>query len=457
MKTNNAHPKFYKNISKIHLSISNHQEYNNKMSRTQPLDLDNEKGIILNRMSRNNSILNGTPNKQLIKSHVYTKVNSTCKKVNSTSPRKHIIRSIYSKKNKALYKKRIGPCIYKNNFRKTVSIHQKNIKDILFDAPQSKSTNSLLNNYSTNLKRETDNNYYYFRSSVNPHNQQRSTDFDNDIIFLNEKEFLDEAARMIQSNIRGYIFRIKLCNTLNKIDKTGSIFDILHNAFYHNGEKLWKQFFLILKKKTKLFVEKKFYNEFIINNENNCEVNKTRNDNISEYSLSNNFSKDNCISFNFLQKAKNSCFYLAEQLIKERDELKKELINIITKKNELEKQIEKYKNEDMKSKLRNIIFKKIEDSKKDLYFYKFISKTFSFKDTIEIKIKKEYYLKNIFNIVNRKKKELLMKCFYKFLYKGKIFNTLVNTMNNIITKNHLENKGINSSENRIEKIENIEN
>ena len=458
MKISNSQKTLYNHISKKYLSGTEYKEHRKNMNIIKPLNLEHEKFLFQNKISRNKNISNNTQNKQSTKSLLYPKINSIYKKVAAISPRNYVFHSVYPKEIKLIYKKRKGPCIYKNNMEKTVSIKPEKI---IIDMPHSQSTNSLLNKFNTNINRKTDNsdNYFYPKNSINPNNQQINTDFYNDVIFLNEKEFINEAAIMIQSNYRGYIFRIKLCNTLNKIDRIGSIFDILLNAYYNNGKNLWKEFLLILKKQTKLMAEKKFYNEFVVNNENIFEISKKKNVNVFERSLSNDYSKDNCISFNFLQKAKNSCFYLAEQLIQERDELKRELINIITKKNELEIKLKKYENDDIKSKLRNLIIKKIEDSKKNLYFYKFYYKAFSFKDEIEIKINKKYHLKNIFNIVNIKNKEKLTKFFYKFLYNGKIFDSLVNNMNSIITKKILENKDGNycNSEIKIKKIVNKNN
>ena len=450
---NNIQPKLYKHISKIYSSDTDHKEHRKKKKIIKPLELENSNVIFYNRILRNKTITNNTPNKQLVKSHIYTRINSIYKKVTASSPKNYT--SIYSKDTKPICKNRKGPCIYKNNMKKIINKKPENKHNTVIGMSKCQSTNSLLNNFNTNIKRKIDNNDNYFNSkpSINSTYKQTNTNFYKDTLFLNTKEFLNKAAIMIQSNYRGYIFRFKLCKTLNKIDKIVSIFDILYKAFYQNRKNLWKQFLLILKKKTKLLAEKKFYNEFVINNKNACELSKMGNINISEFSLSNNYSIDNCISFNFLKKQKNCCFYLAEQLIKERDGLKKELNNIIIKINELRKELKKYENDDIKLKLRDLILKKIEDSKKNFYFYKFYYKTVPFKDEIEIKINKKYHLKNIFNIIKRKKKEILMKFFYKFLYNGKIFGCLVNSMNSMKAKKYLKDKNVGyfNSESKIEK------
>ena len=285
----------------------------------------------------------------------------------------------------------------------------------------------------------------------------------SNFLVLNENEFFDQAAIMIQSTFRGYNFRYKLCNILTRFDKIRNIYDILKNEFNKLGKEVWQKFLLILKKQTKLLAEKKFYNDYVINNENSgeLEICKIKN-NITE--TSKNYCRDNCITFTFFHKAKNSCFYLAEQLIQERDELKKELSEVIINKNELEEKLKKYEKNDKneknnrlekEDKLRNLIIKKILYQNKILYlyFYKYYYKIIRKKRLDEIEIKKNKILRKIINLGNKAK---LYKYFYKFLYKGNLYHKSlikVNKKNEIIQNNNNEmDMFVEQSRNEREKI-----
>ena len=246
----------------------------------------------------------------------------------------------------------------------------------------------------------------------------------SNFLVLNENEFFDQAAIMIQSTFRGYNFRYKLCNILNRFDKIRNIYDILKNAFNELGKEVWKTFILILKKQTKLLAEKKFYNDYVINNENSLISETCKIKNMTESSK--NYYRDNSITFSFFHKAKNSCFYLAEQLIQERDELKKELSEVISKKKELEEKLRSYeKNENIrlerKNKLKNLIIKKIlyQNKVSYLYFYKYYFKVIENKRLKEIEINKNQILRKI---IKQGNKQNLYKYFFRFLYKGIIYH-----------------------------------
>ena len=246
----------------------------------------------------------------------------------------------------------------------------------------------------------------------------------SNFLVLNENEFFDQAAIMIQSTFRGYNFRYKLCNILTRFDKIRNIYDILKNAFNELGKEVWKTFILILKKQTKLLAEKKFYNDYVINNENSLISETCKIKNMTESSK--NYYRDNSITFSFFHKAKNSCFYLAEQLIQERDELKKELSEVISKKKELEEKLRNYeKNENIrlerKNKLKNLIIKKIlyQNKVSYLYFYKYYFKVIENKRLKEIEINKNQILRKI---IKQGNKQNLYKYFFRFLYKGIIYH-----------------------------------
>ena len=246
----------------------------------------------------------------------------------------------------------------------------------------------------------------------------------SNFLVLNENEFFDQAAIMIQSTFRGYNFRYKLCNILTRFDKIRNIYDILKNAFNELGKEVWKTFILILKKQTKLLAEKKFYNDYVINNENSLISETCKIKNMTESSK--NYYRDNSITFSFFHKAKNSCFYLAEQLIQERDELKKELSEVISKKKELEEKLRSYeKNENIrlerKNKLKNLIIKKIlyQNKVSYLYFYKYYFKVIENKRLKEIEINKNKILRKI---IKQGNKQNLYKYFFRFLYKGIIYH-----------------------------------
>ena len=246
----------------------------------------------------------------------------------------------------------------------------------------------------------------------------------SNFLVLNENEFFDQAAIMIQSTFRGYNFRYKLCNILTRFDKIRNIYDILKNAFNELGKEVWKTFILILKKQTKLLAEKKFYNDYVINNENSLISETCKIKNMTESSK--NYYRDNSITFSFFHKAKNSCFYLAEQLIQERDELKKELSEVISKKKELEEKLRSYeKNENIrlerKNKLKNLIIKKIlyQNKVSYLYFYKYYFKVIENKRLKEIEINKNQILRKI---IKQGNKQNLYKYFFRFLYKGIIYH-----------------------------------
>ena len=246
----------------------------------------------------------------------------------------------------------------------------------------------------------------------------------SNFLVLNENEFFDQAAIMIQSTFRGYNFRYKLCNILTRFDKIRNIYDILKNAFNELGKEVWKTFILILKKQTKLLAEKKFYNDYVINNENSLISETCKIKNMTESSK--NYYRDNSITFSFFHKAKNSCFYLAEQLIQERDELKKELSEVISKKKELEEKLRNYeKNENIrlerKNKLKNLIIKKIlyQNKVSYLYFYKYYFKVIENKRLKEIEINKNKILRKI---IKQGNKQNLYKYFFRFLYKGIIYH-----------------------------------
>ena len=311
------------------------------------------------------------------------------------------------------------------------------------------------NNNSRRKKNKSENFLVHNNNNIN-------NDCSNFFVF-NENEFFDQAAIMIQSTFRGYNFRYKLCNILTRFDKIRNIYDILKNEFNKLGKEVWQKFLLILKKQTKLLAEKKFYNDYVINNENSgeLEICKIKN-NITE--TSKNYCRDNCITFTFFHKAKNSCFYLAEQLIKERDELKKELSEVIINKNELEEKLKKYEKNDKneknnrlekEDKLRNLIIKKILYQNKILYlyFYKYYYKIIRKKRLDEIEIKKNKILRKIINLGNKAK---LYKYFYKFLYKGNLYHKSlikVNKKNEIIQNNNNEmDMFVEQSRNEREKI-----